>query len=174
MGGDLAKRILIFVLTAAMVLLPTTASGDPATATKVCTWGGSPTATLGVLTIKPGLSSTPASDDLKFEATGSLGGAEGCDGVVTFTGVIEAGSTCAHQLMFDGKVKGLPGVDRFRGPGVVPLVFEFLYDKDGNIVGSDQPQVLTGAGQGSEISDCNTPEGFTKGMFSSVIEVWGS
>lgn len=169
----MAKRVLIYVLAAGIVLLPTAASGDPAPANMICTWGGNPTATLGVLTIKPGLTFTPASDDLKFEATGSLGGAEGCDGVVTFTGVIEAGSTCAVQ-MFDGKVKGLPGVERFRGPGAATLVFEFLYDKDGNIVGSDQPQVLTGAGHGSEIADCNTPDGFTKGLFSSVIELWGS
>jgi hypothetical protein len=173
MGGDMARRVLICALTVAvgMVLVPPSAAGDPAG--MVCTWGGTPASTTGEITIKPGLTFTPATDDIKIVATGLLGGAEGCDGRVTFTGVIEAGSTCGAQI-FDGKVKGLAGVDRFRGPGAAGMVYELLYDKDGNVVGSDQAQVLSGTGQGSEIADCNTPDGFTNGMFSSVIELRGS
>ena len=141
-------------------------------ATTVCTWGGTPADTTGTLTIKPGLTFTPSTEDLKFVATGELAGGPGCAGTMTFDGVIEAGGTC-EWLIFDGKVKGVPGVERFYGPGLAGFIHEFLYDEDGNVVGSDQPQVWSGAGgEGSEVSDCNTPEGFTDGIFSSTVEFY--
>jgi hypothetical protein len=159
------------------LLAPATAAASPAIdagprATRVCTWGGTPAAATGTLEIKPGLTVSPSAAPSKIVATGKLSGGEGCTGTVTFAGVVHAGSTCATQL-FEGKVKGLPGVERFYGPGAAGMVHEFLYDKDGNIVGADQAQVLSGTGQGSEVADCNTPRGFTHGGFSSVIELWG-
>jgi hypothetical protein len=97
---------------------------------------------------------------------------DGFEGDVTFAGVIEAGGTCAVQV-FDLKVKGLPGVVRAYGPGIAGVVNEVLYDKAGNVVGADQPQVLSGANAGgSELSDCNTEEGFTDTVFSSTVELW--
>jgi hypothetical protein len=138
----------------------------------VCTWGGTPAATTGTFTIKPGLTLTPSAGPLRFVATGPLEGGAGCEGKLTFDGVIHAGGTCAAQE-FEGTVRGLPGVARFWGPGGAGVVHEFLYDKDGNVVGADQPQVLSGATRGSELSDCNTPAGFTQGDFSSVVELFG-
>jgi hypothetical protein len=72
-------------------------------------------------------------------------------------------------------VLGLPGVARFWGPGAFGMVQEFLYDRAGNVVGSDQPQVLTNANQeGSPaFTACDTPEGFTHGNFSSIVELYG-
>jgi hypothetical protein len=139
----------------------------------VCTWGGTPAATTGTFTIKPGLTLTPAAEPLEFIATGRLDGGERCEGKLTFDGVIHAGGTCAVQV-FEGEVRGLPGVERFFGPGAGGFVNEFLYDGEGNVVGADQPQVLSGATRGgSEVPDCNTAKGFTHGHFSSVVEVWG-
>jgi hypothetical protein len=55
------------------------------------------------------------------------------------------------------------------------MVQEFLYDRAGNVVGSDQPQVLTNANQeGSPaFTACDTPEGFTHVNFSSIVELYG-
>ena len=164
------RAVLVIAAALIAVALPggVKASDDQTT---VCTWGGTPADTTGTLSIKPGLTTTPAAEDLKFMATGELSGGPGCSGTMTFDGVIEAGGTCA-ALIFDGKVKGVPGVDRFYGPGIAGFVHELLYDKDGNVVGSDQPQVWTGAGEGSEVTDCNTEKGFTDGMFSSTVEFY--
>ncbi len=138
----------------------------------VCTWGGTPQAATGTVTIKPGLTNTPAADPVKIVARGEMDCSDGFTGDVTFDGIIQAGGTCAYQI-FDGKIKGLPGVARAYGPGVGGIVHEFLYDKDGNVVGSDQPQVLSGASSGgSELSDCDTEEGFTETIFSSTVELW--
>lgn len=135
----------------------------------ICTWGGTPVETTGTFTVKPGLTNTPAAEPLKFHAEGPLAGGSGCTGKLVFDGVVGAGSTCAFST-FEGKVKGLPGVARFQGAGTV-VAPSILYDRAGNIVGSEQPQVLTGAGSGSEVTDCATPEGFTDGSFSSVVEL---
>ena len=170
----MATRVAVICI-AAVVALGLPGGGHAAeNKTTVCTWGGTPANTTGTLSIKPGLTMTPATDDLKFQATGELTGGPGCDGTMTFDGVIQAGGTCA-ALIFEGKVKGVPGVDRFYGPGIAGFIHEFLYDKDGNIVGSDQPQVWSGAGseEGSEVSDCNTEAGFTDGIFSSTVEFYG-
>ena len=164
-------RAVMAATVAVVALLPS--GGQAATeASTICTWGGTPESTTGTLSIKPGLTVTPAEEDLKFFATGELAGGPGCSGEMTFDGVIKAGSTCGWQI-FEGKVKGVPGVESFYGPGAATLVYELLYDKDGNVVGMDQPQVLTGTGKGSEATDCNTEEGFTDGNFSSVVEFFG-
>jgi hypothetical protein len=139
----------------------------------VCTWGGTPAAATGTITITPGLTSTPSAGPLKIVATGPIDCSDGFTGKVTFDGVIQTGGTCAAQV-FEGKVKGLPSVDRLFGPGVFAVAHEFFYDKEGNVVGTDQPQVLSGVGRGgSEVADCNTAEGFEEGIFSSTVELWG-
>jgi hypothetical protein len=160
------------VAIAFVSLAPASAELDAEPRSMACTWGGTPADTTGTLEIKPGLTVTPSTEPHKFVATGVLAGGDGCEGKMTFDGTIHAGATCTHQL-FEGKVKGVPGVERFYGPGGALLVYEFLYDKDGNIVGADQAQVLSGIGRGPEASDCNTPEGFTEGVFSSLVEIWG-
>ena len=52
---------------------------------------------------------------------------------MTLAGQVNAGSTCLYASV-QGTVRGLPGVATFWGEGN-PLVHEFLYDKDGNLVG---------------------------------------
>jgi len=93
---------------------------------------------------------------------------------MTFEGTLATGSSCFAQI-FEGRVRGLPGVVRFWGPGAFGVVDEFLYDKGGNIVGSDQPQVLTNATDERDplFLDCGMPGGFTEGNFSSTVELYG-
>jgi hypothetical protein len=140
--------------------------GASAYSVTVCTWAGTPAEPTGTFSLKPGLTTTPSAGPLKFSATGPLGG--GCKGKMTFVGVFNAGSSCALGT-FEGKVKGLPGVARFAGAGNV-LAPSVLFDSAGNAVSSEHPQLVTGVGSGSEAGDCLTPEGFTHGSFSSVLE----
>lgn len=142
----------------------------PASAATVCTWAGTPTAPSGIFTIKPGVTHTPAAEPLKFYATGPLEGGGICTGTMVFDGFVGAGSTCAFST-FEGKVKGLSGVRRFKGAGGL-YAPSALFDKAGNVVGSELPQIATGVGSGSELSDCRTPEGFTDGSFSSVVQLF--
>lgn len=166
-------RATIGALAIAAVCLTTAGSGAaPRQAIQVCTWGGTPDAPTGEVTLTPGVNTTPSAGPLKLLATGPLAGGGRCKGTMTFDGEAEAGATCAHS-MFDGRVKGLPGVARFRGPGIANLVHEFLYDRKGNIVGADQPVLLLQDDEHSHAADCATPEGFTKARFSSTIELWG-
>jgi hypothetical protein len=51
---------------------------------------------------------------IEFYATGVLAGDAGCSGKFTFTGQVDAGSTCG-LVSFHGTAKGLPGVARFDG-----------------------------------------------------------
>ena len=60
---------------------------------------------------------------------------------------------------------------RFEGGGGVVSV-DVLYDGAGNVAGSDQPQVLT-PDNAAHANDCNTPEGFRAGTFSSTVELFG-
>jgi hypothetical protein len=147
-------------------LLP--AAGGPASAqaATTCTWGGTPAAPTGTTTNSPGLTNFPAPGPLDFYATGVLAGGAGCTGKFTFTGQMNAGSTCG-LISFQGIAKGLPGIVRFAGDSVVGIAPARLYDKEGNVVGSENAQFLTGA----PVTDCDTPEGFTHGNFSSVIEI---
>src|SRR2546423_14176521 len=128
----------IVVATASVALgAGSAASADPAA---VCSWGGTPLEPTGMVTIRPGLNNTPAPGPLKFRASGLLTGGGRCTGRMTFVGHIKAGSTCALAI-FEGRVKGVPGVRRFFGAGN-DAVHEFLYDKRGNVVGAEQPTVV--------------------------------
>jgi hypothetical protein len=104
---------------------------------------------------------------MSFYATGVLAGDPGCKGKFTFTGQMDAGSTCA-AISFEGTAKGLPGIVRFAGVSVLGFAPARLYDKAGNVVGSENAQFYNNA----PFTDCNTPEGFTHGTFSSVIELF--
>ena len=141
----------------------------PASASATCAWGGTPAAPTGTFTIDPGITNLPAPGALKFKATGELAGGGVCTGTMTFAGQIDAGSTCT-LASFEGSVKGLPGVTRFWGKGSL-LVPEVLYDAAGNIVGSDQPEVLTPQNQQNP-TDCDTPGGFTGGTFAATVELF--
>jgi hypothetical protein len=154
---------------AAALLAPAGWTASPAQAATICTWGGTPAAPTGAFTLSPGLTNIPSPEPLRLKATGELAGGASCAGKVTFLGEANAGSTCA-VTSFEGVVKGLPGVVRFWGPGVFGLVNELLYDRDGNVVGADQPQVLTE--DNAPFTECNTTEGFTEGTFSSIIELF--
>src|SRR5436305_6176931 len=151
------------------------ASGANAGSGQVCQWGGTPAQTSGRVTIKPGTTNTPSSGPLSFRAWGPLVGGGPCHGqTMTFRGTLDKGASCFTQV-FRGRVEGLPGVSRFYGPGVLGQVQEFLYDEAGNVVGSDQPQVLTSS---TDLGDpafmhCNTPEGVTHLEFSSSVELYG-
>jgi hypothetical protein len=82
---------------------------------------------------------------------------------------MDAGSTCG-LVSFEGIAKGLPGVARFAGVSGAGVAPARLYDKAGNVVGSENAQFLTG----SSVMDCNTPAGMTRNNFSSVIELFDS
>jgi hypothetical protein len=101
---------------------------------------------------------------MKFKATGDLAGGPGCSGRFEFSGWEDAGSSCAF-VTFEGTAMGLPGVARFAGVSLGGFAPARLYDKRGNVVGSENAQFLTGA----DVSDCATPEGMTGNRFSSVI-----
>ena len=135
-----------------------------AAATTTCTWGGTPLAPPGTFTISPGITNLPASEALKFKATGELAGDAGCAGTMTFAGQIDAGSNC-RASSFEGGVKGLPGVTRYWGKGSL-MVPELLYDAPGNVVGSDQPEIMTP--ENGNMIDCDTAGGFTAGTFAST------
>jgi hypothetical protein len=166
------KRRAMIGLILAVCLAASFSAAAPERRVQICTWGGTPTAPTGEVTLTPGVNLTPSAEPLKLHATGPLTGGGRCKGTMTFDGVAEAGATCAHT-MFDGKVRGLPGVARFRGPGIANLVHEFLYDRNGNIVGADQPVLLLQDDEHSQAEDCATPEGFTHAVFSATVELWG-
>jgi hypothetical protein len=144
----------------------------------LCTWGGTPAAPTGTFTISPGVTNIPSPGPLDFSATGPLAGGGPCTGTMTFRGIVDAGGSCP-ALVFEGdKVDGLPGVASFYGPGALGLANELLYDKDGNVVGSDQPQVLTVDNltdpDHPAFTGCDVPEGITSGTFSSTVELYPS
>jgi hypothetical protein len=160
-------------VAAAVASLATAAWGaTPAAAATTCIWGGTPAAPTGKFTIEPGLTWTPAARPLKLHATGPAKG-DACKRTVTFDGILHAGSTCA-AIVFEGVVKGVRGVARFFGPGSGVITHELLYDRDGELVGFNDPSIVTdlveqiAAGQAS----CDPPRGFTHGRFSSVITLF--
>ena len=137
----------------------------------MCTWGGTPAAPTGRFTFTPGLTQfTPSSGPLKLYVTGELAGGAGCQGKMVFKGVAEPGATCPEFLV-DGRVEGVPGVARFWGGAVGGIPYDFLYDREGRIVGSDQAQAFTNL---DHFTDCLRPEGFTAGNFSSIVEFYGT
>jgi hypothetical protein len=165
----IAAMALVVVLSLGGASVPWAGASSSSEST-FCTWGGTPAAPTGYVTLTPGLRQfIPASEPLKLYATGELAGGAGCEGKMVFKGVAEAGATCAETI-FDGKVYGVPGVDHFHGPGIVGVVYENLYDREGRVVGADQPLVLSP----SAAQDCQTPEGFTHGAFSSAVEFFGT
>lgn len=144
-------------------------SSPPAGTT--CTWGGTPAAPTGTFTINPGTTNTPYAEPAAFYVTGELAGGTACHGTFTYVGQIDAGGTCAVNT-FRGRATGIPGVTRFEGVGVTVLGPARLYDKKGNVVGSENAQVATPT-NAPHFTDCNTLQGFTGGTFSSVIVLFG-
>src|SRR5256885_1772596 len=126
-----------------------------------CTWGGTPANPTGTISFDPGLTQFPAPFALKFEATGVVEGGEPCHGQrVTFAGQADAGSSCTGAgVGFEGRVIGLPGVAWLWGRGVLNVVRELDYDKNGNLVGSDQA-IVQPPKDDPTFSACNT-QGFT-------------
>jgi hypothetical protein len=165
-------RAIIGTTAVAAVLLAAGVGAGSAQAATTCTWAGTPDAPTGTFTVKPGVTNLPSPGPLKFTATGALGGQ--CAGTMTFTGQLDAGASCSFAE-FEGAVRGLAGVTRFWGKGSL-LVPSVLYDSAGNVVGSENAQILTETNF-PHTTDCATPTGFTGGwpaMFSSVIELFGS
>jgi hypothetical protein len=164
------RTIIIAVALATTSLAAAGLEATPASAaTTTCTWGGTPAAPTGNFTINPGITNLPAPGALKFRATGELSGGGRCTGTMTFIGQIDAGSICS-LVSFEGVVKGLPGVATYWGKGSL-LVPELLYDAAGNVVGSDQPEVLTPENQ-PKFTDCETASGFTGGSFAATVELF--
>jgi hypothetical protein len=162
----------------ALVVAPATASrAAPARGTLVCTWGGTPDAPTGVLTLSPGITMTPSPGPVDFTAAGELGGGEGCSGTLTFRGVLDRGTSCTVATPFHATATGFPPIryaEASFGPaGTAPVV---LYDGDHNVVGSEQAQFLTGALNGNDplFTDCNTPEGLTRAYWSDTVELFAS
>jgi hypothetical protein len=83
---------------------------------------------------------------------------------------LNAGSTCLYAS-FEGTVRGLPGVATFWGEGNA-LVHEFLYDKNGNLVGADQPSVGPPPADDPLYINCNSGQGETDIAFSAIVELF--
>jgi hypothetical protein len=144
-----------------------------AQATATCTWGGTPANPTGKVWYPgQGITNTPSTEPLPFVATGPLAG--DCSGTLTYRGYQGTGSTCAFGP-FEARVFGLHGVVRAAGDNVIGFVPALLYDRRGNVVGSENPQLITSGTEEQNLgfTNCNTPEGFKKGNFSSVIELVG-
>jgi hypothetical protein len=163
---------MIGVLAAtAASLVWATGGAASAQAAATCTWGGTPAAPTGTFTASPGLTNVPSAGPVDFKATGALGG--DCNGYMVFTGVLAPGATCSEGI-FGGTVTGLPGVVRFEGFDLAGIAPSRLYDRAGNLAGSENAQLLTV--DNAPFSDCGPPpggDGFTEGNFSSVIELFG-
>ena len=149
------------------------ASAQSGPATRLCTWGGTPANPTGIVTLEPGLTNTPSAGPIAVYASGRLEG-QGCKGTMIFDGIARSGAGCLSGTIFEGSVYGVPGVTRLFGPGWGPQVQEFLYDRHGNIVGSDQPNVKVegNSAPNSNTWDCGTPEGFRRAPFSSTVELY--
>lgn len=143
--------------------------GMPAGAVEgVCTWGGTPLDPTGVA-YAPGITNHhPAAEPIEFWAEGALAGVgASCTGSMRFDGVILPGAVC--RLFFEwGTVSGVPGVTWFFGQGSA-YGRGFLYNADGKLVGTYDPQVIT---EVPELTPkCLTPEGLTDPVsFSATVE----
>jgi hypothetical protein len=167
------KAIIVVAVTALAALAAGGWGAAAAQAKTTCTWGGTPLNPTGTIEYTgQGITNTPSSEPLPFIATGPLAG--GCSGQLTYRGYSASGATCSLGA-FEASARGLPGVVRAAGEAAAGLVPALLYDKAGNVVGSENPQVLTSGTEESNLAftNCNTPEGFKKGNFSSVIELFG-
>jgi len=167
------RAIVASIAIAAASLVASGSGAASAQAIATCTWGGTPAHPTGqVWYTGQGITNTPSTEPLPFIATGPLAG--GCSGTLTYRGVQGTGSTCAFGP-FEARVTGLHGVVRAAGDNAVGLVPALLYDRSGKVVGSENPQVLTSGTEAQNLgfTSCNSPEGFKKGNFSSVIELFG-
>jgi hypothetical protein len=162
----LRATIALMTVVATSVVLAGGAAA-PAAAAATCLWGGTPVEPTGIFSVDPPLTNIPSSGPVEFTATGALAG--DCNGYVTFKGTLEPGATCSEGV-FGGTVKGLPGVVRFEGFDITGIAPSRLYDRDRNLVGSENAQLLTV--DNAPFTECGM-EGFTKGNFSSVIELFG-
>jgi hypothetical protein len=170
-GGPVALAITI----AALCLVLPSVSPAAVKGTTVCTWGGTPLAPTGVITLNPGVTNTPSTVPVQFTATGELAGDEGCSGKLTFTGYLDAGTTCAVIAPFHAKSEGLPPVKRAEaGPGVSGSQPVLLYDEHDNVVGSEEAQFLTSATDPNDpaFMDCGTPAGITTAYWSDTVELY--
>jgi hypothetical protein len=131
----------------------------------VCTWGGTAVAPTGTFTITPGLTNTPLAAPARFSVTGALAGDAGCEGTLTYDGQIDASGTCSFTT-FEGKARGIPTITSFAGVGVGPFGPARLSDRAGNVIASENANVVTAD---NSILDCSSPEGFDGGTFSSTI-----
>jgi hypothetical protein len=52
------------------------------------------------------------------------------------------------------------------------MVPELLYDAAGNVVGSDQPEIMTPENE-PNTTDCSMASGFTGGTFAATVELFG-
>jgi hypothetical protein len=137
-----------------------------------CTWGGTPDNPTGRIYFDPGLTNTPAPFALKFRATGVVEGGGPCHGqTVTFDGQADAGSSCAGGVSFEGRVIGLPGVAWLWGKAIGTVVRELDYDKNGNLVGSDQAIVQPPKDDPLFLA-CNSPQGFKTALFSGEFDLF--
>jgi len=128
----------------------------------------------GFITLSPGVTNTPSTGPIQFTATGVLGGS-GCTGKLTFTGYLDPGDTCAVGTPFHAKATGLPPVVRAEsGPSLAGTAPVLLYGAHGNVVGSEQAQVLTTLANESDplYLDCGTPQGLTEAFWSDTVELF--
>ena len=143
--------------------------------TTTCTWGGTPANPTGWFeyTSGQGVNNTPSDKALPFKATGPLGG--GCSGTFTYRGESNALSSCSEGS-FEATATGIAGVAYSAGLSGAGLVPANLYNRSGELVGQEHPQLLTDAleEQNLAFADCNTEQGFMGGHFSSVIELFGT
>jgi hypothetical protein len=141
----------------------------------VCTWGGTPAAPTGVLTLSPAITNTPSSGPVSFVATGPLGGGAGCSGTLTFRGTLAAGESCLVQTPFQADAGGFPPIHRavssYGAGGTAPVR---LFDAHGNVIGSEQAQFLTGAINPDDpgYTDCGNPGGLTTAYWSDTLELF--
>ena len=167
-----AVAIALATLTLSTVPIAAGHAASPDGGPRLCTWGGTQANPTGIVTFDPGITNTPSAGPIATHAWGPLEG-PGCHGTMDFNGIGRPGASCTLGVTFEGPVHGVPGVTRLFGPGFGPLVHEFLYDRQGNIVGSDQPmvKVIGNSPPNSNALDCNTPDGIRRLPFSSTVEL---
>ena len=159
-------RATIGVLAVTAACFVSAAGAGASHAAATCTWGGTPADPTGIFSVSTPLTNLPSAGPVDFTAVGRLDGA--CSGRMTFFGTLAPGATCSDGT-FAGTVKGLPGVVRFEGFDSAGIAPSRLYDRDGNIVASENAQLLTL--DNAPFTECGA-EGFTQGTFSSIIELF--
>ena len=166
MTAKLSRRIV----TAAAVtgaVAAACAGNASAQGNRTCTWGGSPAAPTGVNRNFRGINNTPSTRPIRFHATGPLAG--DCKGKLVFDGVMDAGATCGY-ITFHANVHGIRGVAKVVGVAAAGLSPARLYDRRGNLVGSENAQFLADR---TVVLACNSTRGVVRNIFSSVIELSG-